>query len=374
MKIGILTYHRAHNYGAFMQSYALADFLSKNVDCSVEIIDYDMKKAFNTYKLRLTHHLKTCYWRIRMDGIFKNALKLLPLSKSTLITDSLEEFNSYINNRYDIIIVGSDEIWRIDNFRGFPNPYWLINTKCTHKLSYAASSRVMLSETFGENKQKMISALTEFEYVGVRDTLTYKEICKLTDPSKVELNCDPTFLLDEMPVKEKDRKILARYGLDKNKKWIGIMMESSDIVNKLKEYYGDNVEIISFYDRNKGTKFAYLSPFEWAKAISELDFFITRYFHGICFSIIGKTPFYAIENRAANSNMSKVYELLDEELKERIVLAYDLNYEKLLNYSDSALNMDNDSKKRWENICENKIKKEKIKSQNFLRIIKFLCK
>ena len=39
MKIGILTCHRVHNYGALLQAYALLFFL-KNLKHDVEIIDY----------------------------------------------------------------------------------------------------------------------------------------------------------------------------------------------------------------------------------------------------------------------------------------------------------------------------------------------
>ena len=39
MKIGILTYHRAENYGALLQAYALRTFLQQSGD-DVSFIDY----------------------------------------------------------------------------------------------------------------------------------------------------------------------------------------------------------------------------------------------------------------------------------------------------------------------------------------------
>ena len=39
MKIGILTYHRSHNYGAVLQAYALKTYL-KSLGHHVDIIDY----------------------------------------------------------------------------------------------------------------------------------------------------------------------------------------------------------------------------------------------------------------------------------------------------------------------------------------------
>ena len=40
MKIGILTYHQANNYGAVLQAYALKKYIL-NQDCEVEIINYE---------------------------------------------------------------------------------------------------------------------------------------------------------------------------------------------------------------------------------------------------------------------------------------------------------------------------------------------
>ena len=39
MKVGILTFHRAYNYGAILQAYALQEKLFEN-DVQSEIIDY----------------------------------------------------------------------------------------------------------------------------------------------------------------------------------------------------------------------------------------------------------------------------------------------------------------------------------------------
>lgn len=40
MNIGILTFHRPINYGAFLQSFSLSSHLAKEPNFNVEIIDY----------------------------------------------------------------------------------------------------------------------------------------------------------------------------------------------------------------------------------------------------------------------------------------------------------------------------------------------
>ena len=48
MNIGILTFHRAVNYGAFLQSYSLCKALNRESDIKAEVIDYSMQSAWNT--------------------------------------------------------------------------------------------------------------------------------------------------------------------------------------------------------------------------------------------------------------------------------------------------------------------------------------
>jgi hypothetical protein len=50
MKVGIITFHSAHNVGASLQVYALQEYLIKN-NCNVEIINYRIPEIDNVYKL-----------------------------------------------------------------------------------------------------------------------------------------------------------------------------------------------------------------------------------------------------------------------------------------------------------------------------------
>ena len=49
LKCGVITFHRAHNYGAILQTYALQKTLEKySIDC--EVIDYRSRFIENYYK------------------------------------------------------------------------------------------------------------------------------------------------------------------------------------------------------------------------------------------------------------------------------------------------------------------------------------
>ena len=48
-KIGTVTFHNAHNYGAMLQAYALQEVLSKTNE--VNIINYRNSVIYNQYRL-----------------------------------------------------------------------------------------------------------------------------------------------------------------------------------------------------------------------------------------------------------------------------------------------------------------------------------
>ena len=68
MKLGILTYHRAENYGALLQAYALRTYLKRHVE-KVEFVDY-----WPDYH---REHYKVFSWKKLKKQNFKNRIILL---------------------------------------------------------------------------------------------------------------------------------------------------------------------------------------------------------------------------------------------------------------------------------------------------------
>jgi len=53
-KIGILTFHRSYNYGAFMQCYSLSHRLMRDFpQHEVEVIDYATQRVYANYPTEL---------------------------------------------------------------------------------------------------------------------------------------------------------------------------------------------------------------------------------------------------------------------------------------------------------------------------------
>ena len=53
MKCGIMTFHRAINYGGVLQAYALKKYISDKLSVDCNVIDYRCKNIEDMYDLRL---------------------------------------------------------------------------------------------------------------------------------------------------------------------------------------------------------------------------------------------------------------------------------------------------------------------------------
>lgn len=344
MKLGVLTYHRADNYGAYMQAYALT-MKFRGLGIEAEIIDYNMNVAEKQYRVANKNPINRYYEKQR-HNTFKKAIKGLPLSKRRLISDDISCFVEFVKNEYDIIVAGSDEIWKLDSFRGFPNPYWLIGDLQAEKYAYAASSRSNFQLLSEEDRHTIKNTLKDFKIIGVRDEYTYKQLKLLLDSDvaqKLYLCCDPTFLYDFKTSEEKGKAILETK-VDKNKKTIVLMLDDKKIANEIRKTFKNKVNLVAVYRKQVGYKnFIDLTPFEWAEVISAADILVTKYFHGVCFALKNNTKFVAIDSREKNRENGKIYDLLNREnLLEYFLSTQDENYmSEIIKKIDNSLDTEN---------------------------------
>ena len=188
MRIGILTFHRAVNYGAYLQACALCRRLNEENSIKAEIIDFQMEKEVEKYSpekwslFRKIKHYKLFKYSISQRTLFERAVEdaLMEISDQHIISDSTEELVEYMNGRYDIVIVGSDEVWKIDGARGFPNPYWLEGDCHFRRVTYAASSRNDFSQLTPELHEKLREDINTFDLISVRDASTYASVYDLS--------------------------------------------------------------------------------------------------------------------------------------------------------------------------------------------------
>ena len=303
MRIGVLTFHRAINYGAVMQAYSMVERLKRDFpQDSVEIIDYNCA-AREWFKLKCPlvfvyrRGLKQAWQKMCQTRIFNKFVKTLPLSRN-LVWKGNKKVQSYIAAHYDVVVVGSDAVFNWNDL-GLPNVYFLADAQGVCKMSYAASAHLQFFDRVTEEqKAYLCKCLTDFQYIGVRDENTKKFVTDVTGGKQTALhNCDPTvFLQMDFPEMALQRK-LKKHGFDFKKKTVFVMLMHPTYAQYARRYFGEDVQIVALMDGNREADIYLhdLNPFEWAHVLKLGACLITDYFHGTLLSLKNGTPVMSID-------------------------------------------------------------------------------
>ncbi len=297
LKIGILTFSRSVNYGAFLQCFSLYQQIEK-ITCDVTVINYSLVQAeigfFIQSLLRGMKRGLQQYFIIKKCG--NEHLNLSP----RFISSNYEKSIGFINSlNFDLIIAGSDEIWKINRFRKYPNVYWSSKALRAEKISYGASAnRTYTKKLSSETVQDIREELDHYEYLGVRDQQTYDLLTEFELGQKIHLNCDPTFTYEFRGTPLLKDKLVSKYHLDLNKPMIGLLSKNKAVGKALRDHFGGKYQIVAITCNNPYADFWLhdLDPFEWANVFGYFSGCVTSYFHGVIFSILNDIPFVAFDS------------------------------------------------------------------------------
>ena len=325
MKVGIVTFHRAHNCGAAMQCIALISVLRKMghevfvVDCNNVGEGHFFPRTFNVRiwmgwvkSLVLTRARGQRLWlryKRFMHRFFPMTKKI---SRGHSFPTSLER-----------IVLGSDQVLNPDLTGRFLEIFLLMN-RCPNKkkVAYAASFGV---STLSEHRRDVISAgLSGFQALGIREKSGVK-ICQneLHLPITPEVTIDPTLLLDGADYKpfETHVKTEGEYVLVY---WIGNSTEYvTSLANRIAKLYGLKVIVASITARHDNETWKAISPDEFIYLFRCARFVVTTSFHGTSFAIINRKPFITVIPAGMNV-ASRITDLLGQlSLLSQIINEYD---------------------------------------------------
>jgi len=332
MRIGIVTYHHVVNDGAVLQALAQQQALQRLLpEATVEIVDFrykiiEKREWFDILKDVLKFR-KSAFHKLRKYRTVRNFINHdLPLSDRRIVADTLEEVIPYVNQRYDALIVGSDEVWKIDYkkySRPFPNIYWLPQPIKVIRIASAATANTLNLSTLKEkDKEAAIAMLRSFQLIGVRDQFTYDFVKNNFADAPLTLMPDPTFALElKDSVYAAVKQKLEKAGVDMSKPTMALSLSSN--VKDLRELSsrafqafsakGHQVVCIGQYNEFCHVNLTgQLSPLEWAHVYRFFDFCITDRFHSSIFSIRNHVNFVAVDfsNRYKGNVTGKIYDLL----------------------------------------------------------------
>ena len=325
MKIGILTYHHVINDGAVLQAYAVAQCLQGEFpNARVEVINYRPRIIeIRDVRFVLKKNMISVVENVRRYFRFKRFIaNNLPLSKDRLITDDYSRALRFLeSNNYDLIVVGSDEVWKIEKgryARPFPSIYWMGEGVTCRKVAFAASAnRTIYDELSVEQKKMMKRLLDSFDLLSVRDnhTIDFLKSLGIDDGKKIYKIPDPTFILDHFP--DNTMELLKKKWVDFKKPLLCVMLCDPKTSERVCLHFKEKGYVViglSFYvPRADVNLCGMLNPFEWAEAIKHFDFCITDRFHGAIYCLKNMVPFVCLEKTAGYKDCkSKILSLLKD--------------------------------------------------------------
>lgn len=332
MKIGILTHHYICNFGAFLQTYALQECLKKlSDDNDVYILNYVNKKhyiinALGWFRFNKKDTISQYFQKIKVPFIFSSSKKkMLQMTKKIKSNDFFNDF--------DLIVVGSDEVWNYTDKKSYDPIKFGYNLKCKRLISFSASVGKSASYEDLPNYAKL--GLNNFKDISVRDKLTY-DFAKHFFPKPI-LTMDPTFLYDfdtsKFDLKYLKEKYILFYYCDNISKELFITIKKFAEENDLKLYGAG--ESNKFFDKS----FINISPIEWVSLFKNAYYIFTGTFHGVVFSIKYKKNFNCFLTNS--SRTAKIISLLKQLcLEDRIIENSNHNLFSRIDYklTDKILN------------------------------------
>lgn len=337
MRIGILTFHCAHNYGAVLQCYALQSYLEKKGH-EVGVIDYRPTAITNVYKW---FYIK----QIIRKNLYKAFKAFFLMIRKKRRYDSFERFitknlrlepvESIMENPYDLILIGSDQVWNYHLTNGFDNYYWgnFLHPTKTRIASYAAS---MHDSWTDEEAQQIARSLNNFSVISVRENILANKLKHLIGDKEIFQVVDPTLLLnrndwDEIAAPPRiDYPYLLLFQVEgRNERTEAFAAEIAKQKN-LKI-----VRLYTLYTRDTTTEIASCSPNDFITLFKFASFVVCSSFHGTVFSLQFGKPFLSVRMRNGKDN--RVESLLSSfGLLNRFVDSiddFDSQTDKLGNYS-----------------------------------------
>ena len=353
MKCGVLTFHKTTNYGAVLQAYALMHTIAEFPGTDCEILDYRCAAVERRYKIFRKYDTLRELVKASMCAV-PNAIlqhkfldflrKYCKLSAPIMPEELSEEIQ-----KYDMVVVGSDQIWN-PKLTGYDENYFLPFKIKGKKVAYAASFG-----SFDDAKQirkYYVEDISRFAAVSLRE-MDVVQYFGNTGKNQIQQVLDPTFLMKKADWK--DTFIPKR--LVKEKYIVVYKMMDADGLFDFARELGRKKGLQIIYlthspKREFGMKNIFTaSPEEFLNYLYYAEYVVTSSFHGTALALnLNKEFYYALDtkNEAANRRIQALMVLLD--LQDRNIACQDKNYNAI----------------DWDTVNQ-RLEKERIKSMGFLK-------
>lgn len=357
MKIGILTFLHAFNYGAELQSFAL-QYKLRSLGYDVEVLDVyrpldkeykhtknekerfaplysyknvsDIKSKFHKFVSSLCESFLTFFYQ----KYYKQRKIAFDEFHSRFTRVSERKYYNYLElynykMPYTHIIVGSDQVWNYTNPFSV-EPYFLTFANNIKKISYAASiGHDQLPDVLEPLYKKW---LIDFDKLSLRESQGVEIVKSITKRNDVVCTLDPTILL----TKEEWMEAFSIKNTNGNPYIIMYLLSKSDFSIKIAKYiskkYGMDIKLITtdafrlFKDRSI-QYYCGVSPQEFVSLYANASFAITNSFHGTAFAVNFGIPFISTTRKTKRVNSRFINLLTKVKCIDRLMYESDcINY------------------------------------------------
>ena len=325
MKIGIYTLHGAQNVGAFLQALSTQETL-KQLGHEPMLVEIPVDSASSA---KSSGTLQKVWKYLKRGGIPFVYFKYQMAKKFAGVRHMLQKGRVAAGETLDAAVMGSDEIWNIENPTFYHHSaYFAIDVPAIKKIAYAACAG-------GVTSTVLVSAnldFSNFDFLSVRDESTATLVEDMTGISPTRV-CDPTLLIDTLvpfakPIDEHGYIMVYSYGIPKKQ-----IKEIKAFAKKMGKKLVSVATYNSWCDRN-----VVADPLEFLGWLINADFVITSTFHGAVLStkfhkqyavfckgslkVLDFLSYMHLEGRLVKENNSLMdiqafpidYELVEEEL------------------------------------------------------------
>lgn len=348
MKIGLLAYHAACNFGAFLQLLSTIEYVKKRGDNPI-VINWIPKDFRKDYEKRSRSEVLALYARLRK--IYYPMTEICETDKQ--VARIIEE------EGIESVIIGSDAVSQHHPLRErihfpcrrilyighptsdrmYPNCFWgSFNKYLKNPVPIAVISGSSQDSKFyfisGMTKKKMKQSILTFRYISVRDDWTQMMIKFITDGAVVpDITPDPVFAFNFnashlVPPKE---EILLKYGIPDDYIILSFKGQKSvtqawiDKFQMLANKQGLACVKLPYADAPAFGNIQYsvadtLNPLEWYALIKYSKGYIGNNMHPVVTSITNAVPFFSFDNygipvidgKWTKGESSKIYHILKQ--------------------------------------------------------------
>lgn len=302
-RVGILTlYYKTYNFGAQLQACSLQKTIEElGYEC--EQIRFIWSKEETIYNYANASINQKAF--VKFSNSIRHSEKIYDVSN---ISECLKD--------YDVFVVGSDQIWGVENSMPLMNlPVMTLSFVTDDKVKVAYAASFGSTAPSSRIEEILRGELHNFDAVSVREKTAEEYLTEMTD-NKIETVLDPVFLRERTEwenlsnlTKEKNQYIFY-YTVSANSR-------QDAIVEGVSNSFGYEIRRLGYISGEQ------IGPEEFIEWIKNAEYVVTDSFHASVLSVLFHKQFVVLPvdhvptNRSRNARLQNMLELF--QLNDRYV-------------------------------------------------------